>query len=82
MILSSVPIIFLVGILRARLARSSIGDLLVDLKEPAEPGALRDALARALRDPTLELAYWVPEYEAYVGIDGEPVQLPATSPAA
>ena len=52
MILSSVPIIFLVGILRARLARSSIGDLLVDLKEPAEPGALRDALARALRDPT------------------------------
>ena len=26
----------------------------------AEPGALRDALARALRDPSLELAYWVP----------------------
>ena len=39
-----------------------IGDLLVELREPAEPGALRDALARALRDPTLELAYWVPEY--------------------
>ncbi len=75
-ILSSVPIIFLVGILRARLARSSIGDLLVDLKESAEPGALRDALARALRDPTLELAYWVPEYESYVGIDGQPVELP------
>ena len=63
-ILSSVPIIFLVGILRARLARSSIGDLLVDLQEPSEPGALRDALARALRDPSLELAFWVPEYEA------------------
>ena len=41
------------------------------------PGALRDALARALRDPTLELAYWVPEYGAYVGVDGEPVELPA-----
>ena len=26
-----------------------------------EPGRLRDALARALRDPSLELAYWVPE---------------------
>jgi signal transduction histidine kinase len=74
-VLSSVPIIFLVGILRARLARSAIGDLLVDLREPAEPGALRDALARALRDPTLELAYWVPEYEAYVGTDGDPVEL-------
>ena len=70
--------IFLLGLLRARLARSAIGDLLVDLREPAEPGALRDALARALRDPTLELAYWVPEYEAYVGADGEPSRCPPT----
>jgi signal transduction histidine kinase len=76
LVLSAVPISFLIGLLRARLARSSIGDLLVELREPAEPGALRDALARALRDPTLELAFWVPEYEAYVGSDGEPVELP------
>ena len=76
LILCAVPIIFLVGLFRARLARSAIGDLLVDLKEPAEPGALRDALARALRDPSLELAYWVPEYQAYVGADGEPATLP------
>ena len=74
LVLTAVPVIFLVGLLRARLARSAIGDLLVDLREPAEPGALRDALARALRDPSLELAYWVPEYEAYVGIDGEPLR--------
>src|SRR5262249_48758627 len=46
---SAVPLIFLVGLLRARLARSAIGDLLVDLREPAAPGRLRDALARALR---------------------------------
>ena len=77
LVLSAVPLIFLVGLLRARLARSGIGALLVDLREPAEPGALRDSLARALRDPTLELAYWVPEYRAYVGLDGEPVELPA-----
>jgi signal transduction histidine kinase len=76
LVLSAVPIIFLIGLLRARLARSSIGDLLVDLREPAEPGALRDALARALRDPTLDLAYWVPEYRVYVGPGGEPVELP------
>ena len=77
LVLSAVPIIFLVGLLRARLARSGIGALLVDLREPAEPGALRDSLARALRDPSLELAYWVPGYRSYVGIDGEPVELPA-----
>jgi signal transduction histidine kinase len=77
LVLATVPIIFLIGLLSARLARSSLGDLLVDLREPSEPGALRDALARALRDPTLELAYWVPEYGAYVGAGGEPVDLPA-----
>ena len=27
-----------------------------------EPADLRDALARALRDPSLELAYWLPEF--------------------
>ena len=51
--------------------------MLVDLREPAAPGQLRDALARALRDPTLELAFWVPEYAGYVGPRGEPVALPA-----
>jgi signal transduction histidine kinase len=76
LVLATVPIIFLIGLLRARLAQSAIGDLLVDLREAAEPGALRDALARALRDPTLELAYWVPEYGAYVGAGGESVELP------
>ena len=74
--LTAVPVIFLVGLLRARLARSGVGALLVDLREPTDPGALRDSLARALRDPSLELAYWVPEYEAYVAADGEPLQLP------
>ena len=74
--LTTVPLIFLAGLLRARLARSNIGELLVDLREPSAPGALREALARALGDPTLELAYWVPEYEAYAGADGEPFALP------
>jgi signal transduction histidine kinase len=73
LVLTAVPLIFLAGLLRARLARSAVGDLLVDLREPAAPGKLRDSLARALRDPTLRLAYWVPEYDAYVGMDGEPL---------
>ena len=77
LVISAVPIIFLAGLLRARLARSGLGALLVELHEPAEPGALRDSLARALRDPALELAYWVPEYSSYVGLDGQPVDLPA-----
>jgi signal transduction histidine kinase len=39
-----------------------------------EPGRLRDSLARVLRDPSLELAYWVPETDGYVGIDGRHVE--------
>jgi signal transduction histidine kinase len=72
----AVPLAVLAGMLRARLARSGVGDLMVELREAPAPGALRDALARALHDPSLTLAYWVPEYDTYVGADGLPTQLP------
>src|SRR5262249_7535456 len=50
----AVPIAFLFGILRVRLARSSVSELVVAL-EAGEP--LRDALARAVGDPGLEVVY-------------------------
>src|SRR5262245_22586137 len=44
-------------------------DLVVELGEgPSD--ALRDALARALGDPTLEVGYWSPAAEAYVDATG------------
>ncbi len=33
---------------------------------------MRNALAEALGDPTLELVYWVPDQDAYVDADGRP----------
>ena len=72
------PIVFLFGLLDARLARSAIGDLVIELQRDPAPAELRDAIARTLRDPTLTLAYWVPEYEAYVDLEGRPVELPVT----
>jgi signal transduction histidine kinase len=69
-----VPVAYLLGLFRARLDRVAVSDLIVELGHMPEPGRLRDALARALRDPSLELAYWVPETEAYVGIDGRRVE--------
>ena len=66
---------FLAALLSARLARSAVGDLVLELRTEPAPGDLRDALARALRDPSLELAYWVPDYEVYVDLQGRPVQL-------
>ena len=72
------PIVFLFGLLDARLARSAIGELVIELQRDPAPAELREALARSLRDPSLTLAYWLPEYEAYVDLDGQQVELPAS----
>jgi signal transduction histidine kinase len=70
------PIAFLLGLLDARLARSSIGDLILELRRDPAPRDLRDALASALRDPSLDLAYWLPDFKTYVDLQGRPVKLP------
>jgi signal transduction histidine kinase len=75
--LAAIPVAYLVGLFRARMARVGVSDLVVELGRQPAPGQLRAALARALRDPTLELAYWIPESDAYVGIDGQPVEVRA-----
>jgi signal transduction histidine kinase len=67
----------LVDILRARLARLAVGDLIVELSRNREPEHLRAALARALGDPSLRLAYWLPEFDSYADLEGRPLELPA-----
>jgi hypothetical protein len=49
-VLGLAPAAFLAGLLQARLARVSVGDLVVELR--AEPVDLRGPPARALRDPS------------------------------
>jgi signal transduction histidine kinase len=71
------PVAFLIGLMDARLARSGVGDLFVELQADPPPTAVRDALARALRDPSLKLAYWLPEFESWADLDGRPMELPA-----
>ncbi len=70
------PVAFLVGLLHARLARSSVGDLFVELRSDPAPAELRDAIARALRDPSATLAYWLPEFGRYADLEAQPVELP------
>jgi signal transduction histidine kinase len=69
------PIVFLVALLHARLARSSVGGLFIELRQDPKPTDIRDALARALRDPSLSLVYWLPDFQAYVDLDGRRVEL-------
>ena len=69
------PVAFLVGLLRARLARASVGDLVVELANDSSPAALEGALAQALGDPSLALAYWLPDFESYTDVEGRPVEV-------
>jgi signal transduction histidine kinase len=74
-VLGLAPIVFLVGLLQARLARTSVGDLFVELRASPAPADLRNALARALGDPSLTLVYWLAEYGTWADLDGRPVVL-------
>jgi signal transduction histidine kinase len=65
----------LVGLLRARRARTSVGDLVVEL-ERTPPEGLRDALSRGLGDPMLDLGFWLPERRAFADRNGRPFTLP------
>jgi signal transduction histidine kinase len=71
----ALPIALLVGFLRARLARASVGDLVLEL-EGTPPDGIRDALARALDDPSLEVLYWFPERNGFVDEAGRDRALP------
>lgn len=72
-----VPFAFLAGMLRGRLARGAVAGLVVEIGETPAPGKLRDALARALGDPSVSLAYWLPERTQYVDAGGRPIVLPS-----
>jgi signal transduction histidine kinase len=74
------PVGLLVGLVRARLARAQIVDLAVELGRGVPLGGLRDALARALRDPSLVVAFPAPAGEGFVDSDGQAVAVPAGSP--
>jgi signal transduction histidine kinase len=72
-----IPIGFLVSVTRLRLNRGRIADLVVEFGRGIPIGGLRDVLARALGDPTLELAFAAPSGDGFVDGGGRPVELPS-----
>ncbi len=68
----AVPLALLAGLLTAQLARGTVADLVVELSHVA-PGEVRDALARALNDESLQVAYWLPMRRVYVDEGGRTV---------
>ena len=68
-------VVLLAALIREPWARKGITDFVVDLGE-ARPETLRDSLARALGDPTLEVGYRLGA--GYVDADGRQLTLPAS----
>ena len=72
-----VPYLFLASLVRARMLRGgAVGELVATLGRNVPAQELRDALARALNDPSLDLAYWLGEDDGYVDARGRPVEIP------
>ena len=72
----AIPIMVVSVMLRARMARAGVADLVVELGQTPTPARLRDALANALGDPALQVAYWSPIQDRFVDAAGEPRALP------
>ena len=77
----TVPFFFLSGLMRTRLARADVGKLLVETSGDASRAEAQENLRRTLRDPTLELVFWLAERRGYVDVDGHAYDLPHDSPA-
>jgi signal transduction histidine kinase len=72
-----VPYLFLFSLVQARMLRGgAVGGLVATIGETPGPGELRDALAVALNDPSLDLAYWLERREEHVDARGRRIELP------
>ena len=74
------PVSLLLGIVRTRLSRGRVASLVVELGRGVPVGGLRDVLARALDDASLQLAFAAPSGTGFVDASGQPVELPIGDP--
>jgi signal transduction histidine kinase len=80
LVLIAAPAAYAIGMARAYSARRAVGAALVSLEPGPPPARLRDALAAALGDPALQLAFRVPGQSRYLDTSEQAVD-PARLPA-
>lgn len=77
----ALPLAFLAGVLRVRLSRTAVADLLTRLSLAPPAAQLRDLIARALGDVSLRIAYPLPDDSGLVDGHGRPVAVSASETA-
>ena len=80
LVLLAGPLLFVISTVRAWTARGALGTAIVDLEPGAPSGQLRDALARALGDSTLQVAFQQPDGAGYVDTAGQAVEVAQPDP--
>jgi signal transduction histidine kinase len=74
---ASVPFAYLLGLLRSRWSRAgAMTELLPRLADAPGTGRLRELLADALGDRSLQLVYWIEARRQWVDRDGHPATVP------
>lgn len=73
---AAVPIGFLVVLLKMKMDKAAVADLVVKLSGQRSLGSLQNSIVSALRDPAVKLGYWSPAAANYVDATGKAVTMP------
>jgi signal transduction histidine kinase len=77
LVFASVPWVFLISLVRSRVARAgAVSELLLALGEAPGTGTLRCRLSEALGDRSLQLVFWLEDKGKWVDSEGHKVELP------
>jgi PAS domain S-box-containing protein len=80
-VFGALPFLMLADLLRTRLARGGLADLLHAVRESPTVTEAEVGLRGALRDPQLQLAVWLPDRKAYLDSGGNPFTVPSVEAA-
>jgi class 3 adenylate cyclase len=72
----AVPIGFVAGLLRMRMDKAAVADLVVTLQGARAARSLEHSIAKALHDPAVKLGYWSPAAATYIDGAGKVLAMP------
>jgi len=68
------------SVVLTQMRRRAVARIVASLEEAPAPGSLQSALAKALGDPKLQVAYWLPARQGYVDATGRAIEEPKAMP--